>query len=177
MHRLRWLRGSALWRIIRPQSGITISKTSGGAMTRKMWFALAVMALLGGIASGQDAKSVLESATKAMGDVKSIQFSGTGHIAALGQNYSPDTAWPETDVTSYTKTIDYASRSSKEELTRVEQTPPIRGGGAPFAGEQKQVNLVSGQYAWNQPGAKPQPALAAAEERQLQIWLTPHGFL
>src|SRR5882762_10263995 len=78
MHRLRWLRGSALWRIIRPQSGITISKTSGGAMTRKMWFALAVMALFGRIASAQDAKSVLQSATKAMGDVKSIQYSGTG---------------------------------------------------------------------------------------------------
>src|SRR5262249_13095423 len=39
------------------------------------------------------------------------------------------------------------------------------------------VNLVSGQYAWNQPANAPQPAIAAAEERQLQIWLTPHGFL
>jgi glyoxylase-like metal-dependent hydrolase (beta-lactamase superfamily II) len=37
--------------------------------------------------------------------------------------------------------------------------------------------MVSGQYSWNQPGAAPQPALAAADERQLQIWLTPHGFL
>jgi glyoxylase-like metal-dependent hydrolase (beta-lactamase superfamily II) len=36
---------------------------------------------------------------------------------------------------------------------------------------------VNGQYAWNQPGNAAQPALAAADERQLQIWLTPHGFL
>jgi glyoxylase-like metal-dependent hydrolase (beta-lactamase superfamily II) len=36
---------------------------------------------------------------------------------------------------------------------------------------------VSGQYAWNQPGNAPQPAVAAADERQLQIWLTPHGFV
>src|SRR3984893_16523016 len=152
-------------------------KSRGGVMTKRIWVALVVFAMWAGAASAQDAKTVLQNATKAMGDVKSIQYSGTGHNNALGQSYAPNTAWPETNVTSYTKTIDYASKSSKEELTRVEQTPPIKGGGAPFAGEQKQVNLVSGQYAWNQPGANPQPALAAAEERQLQIWLTPHGFL
>lgn len=146
-------------------------------MPKKLCVAISVFALLAGVASAQDAKTILQAATKTMGDVKSIQFSGTGHNNALGQAYSPNAPWPETNVTSYTRTIDYASRSSKEELVRVEQTPPIRGGGAPFAGEQKQVNLVSGQYAWNQPGNTPQPAVAAAEERQLQIWLTPHGFL
>jgi glyoxylase-like metal-dependent hydrolase (beta-lactamase superfamily II) len=146
-------------------------------MTRKLWFALAVMVLFPGIASAQDAKSVLQSATKAMGDVKSIQYSGTGHLDQLGQAFTPGAAWPETIVTSYTKTIDYASRSAKEELTRVEPNPPVKGGGRPFAGEDKQVNLVSGQYAWDQPGSSPVPQVAAAGERQLQIWLTPHGFL
>jgi glyoxylase-like metal-dependent hydrolase (beta-lactamase superfamily II) len=134
------------------------------------------LALLAGAASAQDAKTVLVNATKVMGDVKSIQFSGTGHNDALGQAYSPGGVWPETNVTSYTKTIDYSVQSAREELTRMEP-PNLRGGGAPFGGEQKQVNLVSGQYAWNQPGNAPQPAVATAEERQLQIWLTPHGFL
>src|SRR5260370_13083647 len=112
-----------------------------------------------------------------MGDVKSIQFSGTGHLSQLGQAFAPGTQWPETDVTSYTKTIDYTTKSSKEELTRVEKNPPIKGGSRPFAGEDKQVNFVSGQYAWDQPGSNPVPQIAAADERQLQIWLTPHGFL
>src|ERR1700724_3661057 len=62
-------------------------------------------------------------------------------------------------------------------MTRGEPPPLRHGGGGAFPGEQKQVNLVSGQYAWNQPGNAAQPAVAAAEERQLQIWLTPHGFL
>ena len=146
-------------------------------MTRKMWFALAVMALFGGIASAQDAKSVLQSATKAMGDVKSIQYSGTGHLSQLGQAFTPGGAYPETNVTSYMKTIDYASRSAKEELTRMEQIPPVKGGSRPFAGEDKQVNFVNGQYAWDQPGSAPVPQVALADERQLQIWLTPHGFL
>ena len=146
-------------------------------MAKRLSVALTVFALWAGLASAQDAKTILQSATKAMGDVKSIQFSGTGHNGSLGQCFTPNSAWPMTNVTSYTRIIDYASRSSKEELTRVEQSPPIRGGGSPFLGEQKQVNLVSGQYAWNQPGNAPQPQVAAAEERQLQIWLTPHGFL
>jgi glyoxylase-like metal-dependent hydrolase (beta-lactamase superfamily II) len=146
-------------------------------VVEKFLVALAVSTLSTGLASGQVAKSVLQAATKAMGDVKSVQYSGTGHSNQLGQSYTPNSAWPETNITSYTRTIDYASGSSKEELTRVEETPPVRGGGRPFAGEQKQVNLVVGPYAWNQPGSVPQPQVAAAEERQLQIWLTPHGFL
>src|SRR6266699_2974334 len=86
---------------------------------------------------------------------------------------TPNTLHHFWKCSSYTKTIDYASRSAKEELTRVEPTPPVKGGGRPFAGEDKQVNLVSGQYAWDQPGSNPVPQLAAADERQLQIWLTP----
>jgi glyoxylase-like metal-dependent hydrolase (beta-lactamase superfamily II) len=53
----------------------------------------------------------------------------------------------------------------------------VKGGGRPFAGDDKQANFVSGQYAWDMPGSKPVPQLGAAAERQLQIWLTPHGFL
>src|SRR5256712_9503469 len=128
-------------------------------------------------ARAQDAKSVLQSASKAMGDVKSIQYSGNGQLGVLGQAFTPGGPWPINDIKSYTRTIDYGSKSAKEELTLVEPTPIRKGGGGPFAGEQKQVNLVSGQFAWNQPGNAAQPAVAAAEERQLQIWLTPHGFV
>jgi hypothetical protein len=136
-----------------------------------------LFALGTGIASAQDAKTVIQKAQKAIGDANSIQYSGSGKMGGIGQNWSPTVPWHQTIVTSYTKTIDYASRSAKEELTRTQMNPPDHGGEAPFTGEQKQVNMVTGQYAWNQPGAQPQPALAAADERQLQIWLTPHGFL
>src|SRR6266436_6123300 len=147
-------------------------------MARRTWMLFVLLLVLGaGIVSAQDAKTVIQNAQKAMGDVNSIQYSGSGKAGGLGQNWSPAVTWHTTIVTSYTKTIDYASRSSKEELTRTQMNPPDHGGEAPFAGEQKQVNLVSGQYAWNQPGNAAQPALAAADERQLQIWLTPHGFL
>jgi glyoxylase-like metal-dependent hydrolase (beta-lactamase superfamily II) len=128
-------------------------------------------------AAAQDAKTVLQSASKAMGDVKSIQFSGSGQLGILGQEFTPGGAWPINNVKSYARTVDYGSKSAREELTQVEPTPIRNGGGAPFAGEQKLVGLVSGEYAWNQAGNAAQPAVGAAEERQLQIWLTPHGFL
>jgi glyoxylase-like metal-dependent hydrolase (beta-lactamase superfamily II) len=146
-------------------------------MVKKLFVAFSTLALLAGVTLAQDAKTVLQNATQAMGNVKSIQYSGTGHLAAVGQAWNPSSPWPETIVKSYTKTIDYGTQSAREELVRNEGDPPAKGGAAPFGGDQKQVNLVSGQYAWNQPGNAPQPAVAAAEERQLQIWLTPHGFL
>src|SRR6202521_559810 len=146
-------------------------------MTRKFTGLLTLVLVVSLSLAAQDAKPVLQAASKAIGDVRSIQYSGTGHLYVLGQAFSPTSAWPQNDITSYTRAIDYGSRSSREELTQVEPTPPRLGGAAPFAGEQKQINLVSGQYGWNQVGNAPQPAVAAAEERQLQIWLTPHGFL
>jgi glyoxylase-like metal-dependent hydrolase (beta-lactamase superfamily II) len=112
-----------------------------------------------------------------MGDVTSIQYSGTGHLNFFGQAWTPDAAWPSTNLTSYTKTIDYNSKSAKENLVHSEPNPMVKGGGRPFAGDDKQANFVSGQYAWDMPGSNPVPQNGAAAERQLQIWLTPHGFL
>ncbi len=146
-------------------------------MGRKFTGLLTLLFVFSVSLAAQDAKTALQAASKAMGDVKSIQYSGTGHLYALGQAFSPTSPWPQNNITSYTRTIDYGSRSSKEELTQVEPNPPRVGGALPFAGEQKQISLVSGQYAWNQAGNTPQPAPATAEERELQIWLTPHGFL
>lgn len=148
-------------------------------MKQNLLIVLALAGLSANLAMAQDASALLQKSSIAMGaaNLNSIQFSGTGHVSALGQNLLPTAPWPETTVTAYTRTVDYANKSSREELTRTQNTPPSKGGGAPFGGEQKQVNLVSGQYAWNQPGAQPQPQPAAADERQLQIWLTPQGFL
>src|SRR5580693_2687252 len=146
-------------------------------MAKRLWIACALFFLCAGAASAQDAKTVLQAAQKAMGDVTSIQYSGTGHINSFGQAWTPNAVWPSTNLTSYTKTIDYSSKSAKEELVHSEPNPMVKGGGRPFAGDDKQANFVSGQYAWDMPGSAPVPQLGTAAERQLQIWLTPHGFL
>jgi glyoxylase-like metal-dependent hydrolase (beta-lactamase superfamily II) len=135
----------------------------------------------------QDARGVLQAAMKAMGtaNVKTIQYSGTGWNAAVGQSFSPEEDWPRFEVTRYTRTIDYEARTSREELTRRQgNNAPRGGGGTPLQGEQQQVAIVSGNYAWNLDGQNPVPqpgfylaGIPVAEFRQLDILLTPHGFL
>lgn len=75
---------------------------------------------MGGTAEAQDAMGVLRAASAAMGagNLKSIQYSGTGWNAGVGQSASPDEDWPRFEVTSYTRTIDYDARTSNEDLTR-----------------------------------------------------------
>lgn len=128
----------------------------------------------------QDAKSVLQAVSTNIGaaSLKTIQFSGTGWMGAPGQSFTPDDDWPRFDVTSYSRVIDYDARTSREELTRVQGNNPVRGGGGtPIQGEQKQAFFVSDTFAWNILGGSPAGAQPAAEQRQLDIWLTPHGFV
>src|SRR5579862_2391015 len=83
----------------------------GGVMAKRLWIACALFLMCAGAASAQDAKTVLQAAQKAMGDVTSIQYSGTGHLNFFGQAWVPNAPWPITNLTSYTKTIDYSAKS------------------------------------------------------------------
>ena len=116
-------------------------------MARRLFVLVALLALTVGDAAAQDAKTVLQAASTAMGanNLKTIQISGAGFVAAVGQSYSPNDDWPRFQVTSYTKTIDYdakiedkASTLSDSQLdqyyfdalTRVvveDQSPYVRG--------------------------------------------------
>ena len=150
------------------------------SMAKKLCVFVALFSLMAVAAQAQDARAVLQAASTAMGanNLKSLQYSGAGWNAAVGQSYAPTEDWPRFDMTSYTRTIDYDNRSSREELVRRQGNyPPQGGGGTPLQGEQRQINIVSGNYAWNMQGTNATPAPAAAELRQLEIWLSPHGFL
>jgi glyoxylase-like metal-dependent hydrolase (beta-lactamase superfamily II) len=131
-------------------------------LTRGLCVTIAAAAL-----SAQDAKTVLESAEKALGSVRSIQFSGTGMNAFFGQALTAGKEWPRRDLESVTGAFNYDQKSAQLELVFKQ---PVFGG-------QRQTLVVNGDKAWavGQQGANPQ--LAAAEERQLQIWMTPHGFV
>jgi len=150
-------------------------------MTRKVSVLIALVALMGGTALAQDARSILQAYGNMIGanNVKSVQYSGTGAHGFFGQAFTPNDDWPRTDIKSYTRTIDYDSKSSKEDMVRVQGNNPARGGGfVPLIGEVKSTTLVSDKYAWNlnnQGNAVPQPA--AAEVRQFDIWVTPYGFV
>jgi len=149
-------------------------------MRKRLVVLVAVVALMGGTAIAQDAMTVLRAASTAMGaaNLKTIRYSGTGWNAGVGQSFSPEEDWPRFEITAYTRTIDYDARTSNEELTRRQGEYPQRGGGGtPLQGDQRAVTLVSGNYAWNMQGTNAVPQPAAAELRQLDIWLSPHGFI
>ena len=143
----------------------------------------------------------LKAAADAAGasTIKRLQVSAIGAIYSVGQSPSPTEPWPRVTVKSYDAAINYESASMRVEVVRTQGAVPPRGGGAPFTGEQRQIQLVSGSDAWNVPspppagrgGAapasaaapapasdpQPQPQPASATERRQQIYLTPHGFL
>jgi glyoxylase-like metal-dependent hydrolase (beta-lactamase superfamily II) len=115
----------------------------------------------------KDAKSVLQDAQQAMGNVRTIQYSGSGMNAFFGQALIAGKEWPRRELSGFTRSINYEQRSAKDELTFVQ---PVFGG-------QQQVAHVNGDKAWGVGPNGAVPQLGAAEERQLHIWLTPHGFV
>ncbi|MGH9257672.1 MAG: MBL fold metallo-hydrolase [Vicinamibacterales bacterium] len=132
-------------------------------------------------AQGQTAQSVLQATAKAMGtnNLKCVTYTGAGYVGIVGQNYDIREDWARVELANYTRTINYDERSSREERVLRQGTHPARGGGGiPIQGEQRQNQFVVDKVAWN-VGANgmPAPAPAAAELRQLDIWLNPHGFL
>jgi glyoxylase-like metal-dependent hydrolase (beta-lactamase superfamily II) len=149
-------------------------------MFKKYLTAVVFLVSLPATTLAQDARTVIANASKAMGTdaVKSVQYSGTGWNAGVGQSASVTDDWPRFDITAYTRTIDYDARTSYEDLTRRQgNNPPRGGGGTPLQGDQRAITVVNGTHAWSVNGANVAPQPAAAELRQLDIWLSPHGFL
>lgn len=145
---------------------------------------LALAAMIAGCARPE--QGTLQAANDALGsaEMRSIEFSGSGRWFQFGQAPNPTLPWPAFDVSSFTATIDYDTPSARVQMVRRQVIEPGRMRPAPV--EQRPVQLVSGNHAWNMatpPGAAagaapaPQPQPAAVEERTMEIWSTPHGFL
>jgi glyoxylase-like metal-dependent hydrolase (beta-lactamase superfamily II) len=136
-------------------------------MFRQALVALALAAALASATVAQDASSVIGAASKAMGvdALKTVQYSATGFDFALGQAPNPASPWPKFTNKSYTRSINFETPASRVERVRVQAENPPRGGGQqPIVGEQPQTQtiVVGAGTPWVQ---------------QLEIWMTPHGFL
>jgi glyoxylase-like metal-dependent hydrolase (beta-lactamase superfamily II) len=147
---------------------------------RKVATAMAVAGAFVSLTSvrAQDSKAALDAAARALGDVSSIQFSGTGTTNSYGQSFKPDEPWPAFKTTSYIVTVDYKIPAMRMELQRT--NPDVKvvrgGGGLPLLAPQTQNQVVSGKAAWNvaapAAGGAPAaaPATAALSDRLLAIW-------
>jgi glyoxylase-like metal-dependent hydrolase (beta-lactamase superfamily II) len=128
----------------------------------------------------------LQAASEALGtdQVRSLEISGSGRWFQFGQAPNPTLPWPQFDVSAYKATINYETPSARVQMTRLQTVE--QGRVRPTPVEQRPDQHVSGTTAWNlaspagsAPGAPPvpQPQPAAVDERVMEIWTTPHGFL
>src|SRR4029077_901151 len=148
-------------------------------MTKKLVLLLAACLLLGPrMAAAEDTQAVLGGVGKAMGEVNTLQYSGSGAFFSLGQSFTPGEPWPRFGLKSYTRTIDYETPALRDDVVRAEGDPVARGGGLPIPGGQRLTTAVSGTLAWGQLGEGPvNPAPAAVGDRLHQLWITPHGLI
>jgi len=106
-----------------------------------------------------------------------------GRLGLLGgQSYNLTSDWPRFEVPSIMRTIDYDAKSLREERTRRQGNYPTYGR-LPLQ-EERITAMLSGNFAWNMRGDATVPQTGrflegppVAELRQLEIALTPHGFL
>ena len=142
-----------------------------------------VVVVFGLVASpvlAQETPDVLAAAAEAMGNpsaLSSISYSGAGWVANIGQSHTPADDWPRFEVADYSRAIDYDAASSREDYIRRQGDYPPFGGGAPILGEQQRAFRTNGEFSWNVVGDQAIPQAAAAAVRQLDIWMSPHGFL
>ena len=138
----------------------------------KRYFAAIGLSIVVGLASpgvsAQDGtRDVLAAAAKAIGadGLRTLEYSGSGFDFAFGQAYAPGEAWPKFNVKSYKRAVDFERPASLASRVRTQFENPPRGGGLqPINGEQTQTQTIV--------GASDTPWV-----QQLEIWMTPHGFL
>ena len=136
-----------------------------------------------------DPYPVLERVAEAMGvdQLKCISFSGTGYAGMVGQNIEQSTDWPLGEpLDDYSRTIDFDRRTSVERFRRKPAQNPASWkygsgwlGGTPLQRREHQTFAVAGSDAWHVDGIDGTPVAApdVADLWQLDIWMTPHGFV
>jgi glyoxylase-like metal-dependent hydrolase (beta-lactamase superfamily II) len=122
--------------------------------------AAALVALLPFTAAAQDAKTIISRASKAMGveGLNSVTYYGSGANFNLGQNNNANGPWPRVNLDDYRRSIDFSQPASR--ASAMTYGVPVTGGPA-------------AQGAFNQII----PPTANTWAQQLEIWVTPWGFL
>jgi len=80
----------------------------------------------------QNAGAVIDASAKAMGStiLQSIQYSGTGTDNSVGQAFTSGGPWPRYKVTKYVGSINFTVPAMRQEIVRIDNERPPRGGGA-----------------------------------------------
>src|SRR3954469_13558089 len=131
-----------------------------------MWKPLAAAAfataLFTSAAQAEDAKQVIDAASKAMGVVglNSVTYAGAAAAGNFGQSRTISFGLASTTIRNYVRTIDFTQPALR--ATGDTQPPAqVRGGPLPPMGKYNQI-INAATPAW---------------PLQMEIWVTPWGFL
>ena len=119
-------------------------------MTRNVALAIAcVLALTIAPSAQNDAVKAAADALGA-GNMKSLQFTGSGANFSVGQNFTPSEPWPRVTVKSYTASINYDTGSMRQELLRkwahdaTRRRRAVYRRAAPDSGRQRELRVERG---------------------------------
>jgi len=167
-------------------------------MARRLSFGVVVALLALGISTPAqqwpagfvDPAPILAAASKEINEanLRCVTFSGTGYSGPVGQTFenAPNIDWQRSEMANYTRTINWETGTSKETFDRKPGLNPASWkyglgwvGGTPTQRNVRQTHVVNGEYAWHMDGDGPPVRVPPelADIYQLDIWLTPHGFL
>jgi glyoxylase-like metal-dependent hydrolase (beta-lactamase superfamily II) len=129
-------------------------------MSKKLTIVITLLTLLTLTVTAQDPKTVISSASKAMGveGLNSIHYYGVAQNGNLGQNNNSNQPWPMAAANDYVRAIDFTKPASR--ATWQTYAVPVTGGAAAL--NPGQQNITPENMTWAQ---------------QLEIWITPWGFL
>src|SRR5437870_860420 len=139
-------------------------------MFKKLMVVLVSVTALVSLAAAQDAKTVINNASKAMGYVQlnSIEYSGPSGLegTAMGQAQSASKGWPHFTVKNFARYIDVNAGTGQQTALRSRPAEPdgqLAGGGglAPTA-EAQNTAVIGANAGWN---------------AKLDVALSPPGFL
>jgi glyoxylase-like metal-dependent hydrolase (beta-lactamase superfamily II) len=115
-----------------------------------------------------DVSALLKAAMMALGaeNLKTVEFSGNGWDACLGQAWSVTSGrWARWELRDYNRVIDFetvSSRHTAQQRAGMDANALGGCGAAPGAMPRPQQSNINAMSPWPQ---------------QLQIWLTPYGFI
>jgi len=139
-----------------------------------------------------DLEPILRAAEEAIGarKLRCVTLNGTAYTGMVGQQREAgwNVDWPRgVELTNYTRTINWETRTGKEEFDRTPGSNPASWkygqgwkGGTPPQQHPRQLFYVNGRQGWHIDGANGTPVAAPpddAERWQVDLWINPHGFL
>ena len=95
-------------------------------------------------AFAQDAKTVIDNATKTMGSLKSVEYSGSGFDFAIGQNVNPTQPWPKFIDKTYKRSMNFDTPAYRMERIRVQgENPHVAAASSRSSVSRRRINLSS----------------------------------